>query len=49
MEQRVAISMLLQKFEFSISNDNPDYYGLRIVDSVITHPKEVRLGIKSRF
>ncbi|KXN66518.1 cytochrome P450 [Conidiobolus coronatus NRRL 28638] len=49
MEQRVTISMLLQKFEFSISNDNPDYYRLRITDSVIIHPKEVRLVIKSRF
>jgi hypothetical protein len=48
MEQRVTISMLLQKFEFSITNSNPDYEKLRITASGIVRPKDLHLHIKSR-
>ncbi|KXN66516.1 cytochrome P450 [Conidiobolus coronatus NRRL 28638] len=48
MEQRVTIAMLLQKFEFSITNSNPDYDKLRITASGIVRPRDLHLHIKSR-
>ncbi|KXN65080.1 cytochrome P450 [Conidiobolus coronatus NRRL 28638] len=48
MEQRVTLAMLLQKFEFSISSDNPDYHSLRINSDFIVRPYELSIRIKVR-
>jgi hypothetical protein len=48
MEQRVTLVMLLQKFDFSISNDNPDYNSLRVTAGFIAQPKDLSISIKSR-
>ncbi|KXN64685.1 cytochrome P450 [Conidiobolus coronatus NRRL 28638] len=48
MEQRVTLAMLLQKFEFSISSDNPDYHKLRIGSLGIVRPKELSIRVKVR-
>jgi hypothetical protein len=47
-EQRVTVAMLLQKFEFSIAKNNPDYDQLRIVNTGIVRPLDVSLIIKLR-
>jgi hypothetical protein len=48
MEQRVTIAMLLQKFEFSITKNNPDYGKLRITPSGVLRPQDLHLGVKLR-
>jgi hypothetical protein len=48
MEQRVTLAMLLQKFEFSISSDNPDYNNLRISSIPIVRPSDLSIRIKIR-
>jgi hypothetical protein len=48
MEQRVTIAMLLQKFEFSIDKENPDYEKLRISSLGIVRPLDLSLTIKLR-
>jgi hypothetical protein len=48
MEQRVTIAMLLQKFELSISNDNPDYHKLRISSMLIAKPTDLSVRFKVR-
>jgi hypothetical protein len=48
MEQRVAICMLIQKFEFSIESNNPDYHHLRLSPLGIIRPKDLKLDIKLR-
>ncbi|KXN65535.1 cytochrome P450 [Conidiobolus coronatus NRRL 28638] len=48
MEQRVTIAMLLQKFEFSITKNNPDYEKLRITPSGIVRPRDLHLVVKLR-
>jgi cytochrome P450 len=48
MEQRVTLAMLLQKFEFSISSDNPDYQKLRISPTKIVRPKDLSIQVKLR-
>ncbi|KXN66445.1 cytochrome P450 [Conidiobolus coronatus NRRL 28638] len=48
MEQRVTLAMLLQRFEFSISSDNPDYHSLRIGSIGIVRPKDLSIRIKAR-
>ncbi|KXN66446.1 cytochrome P450 [Conidiobolus coronatus NRRL 28638] len=48
MEQRVTLAMLLQKFEFSISSDNPDYHKLRISSTGIVRPKDLSIQVKVR-
>jgi hypothetical protein len=48
MEQRVTIAMLLQKFEFSISKENPNYEKLSITPSGLVHPKDLALTINLR-
>jgi hypothetical protein len=48
MEQRVTIAMLLQKFEFSIAKNNPDYDKLRISPSGIVRPYDLNLTVKLR-
>ncbi|KXN69514.1 hypothetical protein CONCODRAFT_8022 [Conidiobolus coronatus NRRL 28638] len=48
MEQRVTLAMLLQKFDFSISNDNPDYNSLRVTAAIIAKPKDLAICIISR-
>jgi hypothetical protein len=48
MEQRVTIAMLLQKFELSISNDNPDYRKLRISSTGIVKPTDLSIQVKVR-
>ncbi|KXN65547.1 cytochrome P450 [Conidiobolus coronatus NRRL 28638] len=46
MEQRVTLAMLLQKFEFSISSDNPDYHKLRIGSLGIVRPKDLSIRVE---
>jgi hypothetical protein len=48
MEQRVTIAMLLQKFEFCITKNNPDYESLRITPSGIVRPRDLHLVVKLR-
>jgi hypothetical protein len=48
MEQRVTIAMLLQKFEFSIAKNNPDYDKLRITPYGVVRPLDITLIIKLR-
>lgn len=48
MEQRVTMAMLLQKFDFSITSDNPDYHSLRVSSAIIVRPKDLSLNISLR-
>ncbi|KXN66523.1 cytochrome P450 [Conidiobolus coronatus NRRL 28638] len=48
MEQRVTLAMLLQKFEFSINKENPDYKQLRVTSSFISRPQDLAITIKAR-
>jgi adenosine deaminase len=48
MEQRVTLAMLLQRFEFSISSDNPSYHNLKISSTGIVRPKDLSIQIKVR-
>jgi hypothetical protein len=48
MEQRVTLAMLLQKFEFSISSDNPDYHNLRISSIPIVRPSDLSIQVNVR-
>jgi hypothetical protein len=48
MEQRVTLAMLLHKFEFSISSENPDYHKLRVSSTGIVRPIDLSIGIKVR-
>jgi hypothetical protein len=47
-EQRVTVAMLLQKFEFSIAKNNPDYDRLRITHTGIVRPRDLHLEVKLR-
>jgi cytochrome P450 len=49
MEQRVYLSMLLQKFTLEIKKDNPDYDQLRMVGLRLTKAKDLRLNFTPRF
>jgi hypothetical protein len=48
VEQRVAIAMLLQAFEFSISPQNPSYEKIHISNSALVKPENLKLKIKLR-
>jgi cytochrome P450 len=48
MEQRVTIAMLLQKFEFIIQKENPNYEKLFITPMGLVHPKDLTLTVKLR-
>jgi cytochrome P450 len=48
MEQRVTLAMLLQRFEFSISSDNPDYYKLRVDSLGVVRPKDLSILVELR-
>ncbi|KXN66524.1 cytochrome P450, partial [Conidiobolus coronatus NRRL 28638] len=48
VEQRVTIAMLLQKFEFSIDSNNPDFHSLRLTQGSIIRPIDLHLKVKVR-
>jgi cytochrome P450 len=49
MEQKVFISLLLQKFDLSISPDNSDYSKLRVTGLGLTKAKDLKLNFEARL
>ncbi|KXN74937.1 cytochrome P450 [Conidiobolus coronatus NRRL 28638] len=49
MEQKIFLALLLQKFDLSVTKDNPDYEKLRISGLGLTRPMDLKLNFEARF
>ncbi|KXN74938.1 cytochrome P450 [Conidiobolus coronatus NRRL 28638] len=49
MEQKIFLSLLLQKFDLRITKDNPDYEQLRVSGLGLTRPMDLKLNFEARL
>jgi hypothetical protein len=48
-EIKVSLILLLQQFEFILSQNNPDFEKVRLNSNFMIFPKDLRLSVKNRL